>query len=161
MVKKAKKSNEVKIDILKDVKNYTSFPWKFKDDSIDEITCVNVLEFVQGKLRGKFMDEIYRILKVGGKVAISVPYWNSAMGVHDFRYEWPSLTEQSFLIFNKEWRENNKKGLELKSDFDFTYGYSAEPEITTKADDARAFSLKYYCNSVQALHLMLTKRAIK
>src|SRR6266404_4304963 len=104
------------LNILTDIKNPQKFPWSYKDNSIDEVACVGVFEFIPGKLRGKFMDEVYRILKPEGKAAFTVSYWNTARGVQDFRYEWPPLSEQSFLYFNKGWREVNNLDLGIVSD---------------------------------------------
>ncbi len=104
------------------------------------------------------MDEVYRILEVDGKAAFSVAYWNSAHGIQDFRFEWPPLSEQSFLYFNKGWREANKLDLGIVCDFDFTYGYTAEAETAARNEESRSFYIKHYTNCVDALHLMLTKR---
>lgn len=147
-----------KVDILTEVKNPRDFPWPYEDESVKEISCVGVLEFVPGKLRGQFMDEIYRILVVEGKATFSVPYWNTAMGVQDFRYEWPPICEQSFLYFNKGWREQNKVETDLKCDFDFTYGYSPDPETAARNEESRSFYIKHYTNCIQVLQLILTKR---
>jgi len=151
-------STEIKLDILKDIPNPQEFPWPVKSGSVNEISCVGVFEYVPGKLRGKFMDEVYRILVPEGKAAFSVPYWNTARGYQDFRYEWPPLCEQSFLYFNKGWREQNKLEIDIVADFDFTYGYQAEAETAARNEESRSFYIKHYTNCVGALHLMLTKR---
>lgn len=150
-------SKIVKLDVRTDIKNPSNLPWKYKNESIDELMCAGVLEFIPGKLRGKIMDEIYRVLKPTGKAAITVAYWNSAMGIQDYRYEWPPIAEQSFLYFNKGWRDANKLELDLKCDFDFTYGYTAEAETAARNEESRSFNIKHYTNCVNALHVMLTK----
>jgi hypothetical protein len=147
-----------KVNISTDIKDPQVFPWKYKDGSVKEITCENVFEYVPGKMRGKFMDEVYRVLANDGKATFVVPYWNSARGIQDYRYEFPCITEQSFMYFNKGWRESNKLELNLKCDFDFTYGYTAEPETAARSDDSRSFYIKHYNNTILALHLILTKR---
>lgn len=147
-----------KIDILTDVPKPQEFPWKYKDNSVKEVFCHDVFEYVPGKMRGKFMDEVYRILAKDGKATFMVPYWNSARGIQDYRYEFPTITEQSFMYFNKGWRETNKLELDIKCDFDFTYGYTADPETAARSDDSRSFYIKHYNNTIQALHLILTKR---
>lgn len=146
-----------KVDIYEDLKEPTVFPWPHKDKSISEINCRGVFEYVPGKLRGRFMDEIFRVLTDDGKASISVPYWNHAMGVQDFMYEWPMLCEQSFLYFNKAWREANKVRIRLSSDFDFTYGYSMVPEVDARSDESKQFAITHYSNSIMALHVLLTK----
>src|SRR5882724_9714650 len=98
---KPEEKEPVKVDVLADISHPQEFPWSYADDSIDELMCAGVFEYVPGKLRGKFMDEVYRVLVPNGKATFTVPYWNTARGMWDFRYEWPPLCEQSFLYFNK------------------------------------------------------------
>ena len=149
-----------KLDVA-GIKNPQSFPWKIKANSIAELTCAGVFEYIPGNLRGKFMDEVYRVLAPDGKATFTVPFWNSARAIQDYRYEWPPLCEQSFLYFNKGWREANKLKLGLKCDFDFTYGYAWEATTAARSDEARTFNTKHYCNCIDAVQLVLTKAAKK
>lgn len=149
-----------KLDVAAGIKQPQKFPWPIKSGSVKEIGCVGVFEFVPGKMRGAFMDEIYRILANDGKAVFAVAYWNSVQAIQDFRYEWPPLSEQSFLYFNKSWREANKLDLGLVCDFDFTYGYAADPETAARSDESRSFYIKHYNNTVNALQLVLTKRGV-
>jgi len=128
-------------------------------ESVKEITVLGVLEFIPGKERGAFMDNCYRVLSNDGKMTITVPYWTSWRAYYDSRLEWPPFCEQSFLCFNKAWRDANMKGLGLECDFDFTYGYAWDQETVNRSDESRAFWTKHYTNSVDALQLTLTKRA--
>ena len=150
---------ELKVDVLTDISDYLSFPWPYEDNSIKDMTVGGVFEYVQGRLRGRFMDEVYRVLVPNGTVAFAVPYWNTAKGCQDYRYEYPPLCEQSFLYFNKGWREVNKLELGIVCDFDYTYGFQAEAETAARNEESRSFYIKHYTNCVDALHLMLTKRA--
>lgn len=149
---------ELKVDVLKDIPNPQEYPWSYGDDSIMELTVNGVFEFIPGKERGRFMDEVHRVLSPRGKAAFTVPYWNTARGVWDYRYEWPPLCEQSFLYFNKEWRELNNIKTDLACNMDFTYGYACEAETAARNEESRSFYVKHYTNCVDALHLMLTKR---
>jgi Methyltransferase domain len=146
------------IDVKKDVADPQSYPWPLKDGSVSELTCIDVFEFVPGNERGKFMDEIYRVLVPGGKASFTVRYWNTAVAIQDYAYTWPPLCEQSFLYFNKGWREANGLKRSIKCDFDFTYGYTVEPNTAARSDETRSFSLKFYTNVVQALQILLVKR---
>lgn len=47
----------------------------FDDGSVDEVLAIDVLEHVQDLI--KSMEELYRILKKGGRLLLQVPYWNS------------------------------------------------------------------------------------
>jgi hypothetical protein len=157
MAKKAKVVSPVIIDVQKDVPNPQKFPWPYRDSSVTELTCANVFEFVPGKQRGVFMDEIWRILVDGGKANFAVHYWNTQSAVQDYAYEWPPLTEQSFLYFNAGWRKANGLNRPLKCNFDFTYGYSVEPDTANRADDTRSYNIKYLNNVVNVLQVVLTK----
>ncbi len=148
------------LNVLTDILNPQEFPWPYEDNSINELTVAGVLEYVPGKLRGEFMDEVYRVLHPEGKAIFAVPYWNTARSVQDFRYEWPPLCEQSFLYFNKGWREANKIDVDMAADFDFTYGYTCDPETAARNEESRSFYIKHYTNCVDALHLILTKRIV-
>lgn len=106
------------------------------------------------------MDELWRVLVPGGKCTFIVPYWSSARAVQDPLAAWPPLCEQSFLYFNKKFREDNKiQALyEIRCDFDFGFGYSLDNETATKADDTRPFWTKHYVNAINDLQLVVTKR---
>ena len=127
-------------------------------ESVKEISCTGVFEFIPGKLRGIFMDECYRVLVPEGKMTVLTPYWSSWRAYYDARLEWPPICEQSFLCYNKAWREVNMKNLELSCDFDFTYGYAWSQETQARNDESRSFWTAHYTNSVDALQLTLTKR---
>jgi len=159
MVKGKKKIDQITtLDIRSAVKHPKAFPWDIKTGSIDEAVCIGILEFIPGKIRGAFMDEIFRVLKPGGKCQVVVPYWNTQAAIQDYRHEWPPMTEQSFLYFNKAWREQNKLDIGLKCDFEFNYGYNFDAEMMARNDEGKAFYIKHYTNSVQALQIMLIKK---
>jgi len=146
-----------KVEVKTEVKNFLSFP--YADNSVKEVNVVGVLEFIEGKDRPKFMDEIYRVLVPEGKASFAVAYWNTSMGYQDYAYAWPPLCEQSFLYFNKGWREaNGLKDRPVKCDFDFTYGYQVIPEVQNKNDETRSFHLRFYNNAVQNLQVVMVKR---
>lgn len=158
-MKKLKKETEVKtLDIQKDIADPQKFPWPVKSGSISEIVCANVFEFIPGGLRGKFMDECYRVLGPSGKMTVATRYWNSAAAIQDYRYAWPPVVESSFLYFNKGWRDNNKLELGLACDFDFTYGYNVEPDTANRSEETRSFNIKHYANVINVLQVVLTKR---
>jgi hypothetical protein len=107
---------------------------KHKDNSVKEASVLGLLEFVAGYDRGLFMDELWRVLVPEGKATIICAYWNTAQGTQDFLYEYPPLCEQSFLFFNKAWREANKltdRG--LTCDFDFC----VDPDTLVFTSDLR------------------------
>ncbi len=66
------------IDMVHDLNIY---PWPWKSNSIDEILILDVLEHLNDFV--KAMEELHRILKVGGRVTIRVPYWNHSCAYID------------------------------------------------------------------------------
>ncbi|HLX53440.1 MAG TPA: methyltransferase domain-containing protein [Aquella sp.] len=92
-------------DVVHDLEQ---FPWPFEDNSVEEIICCHVFEHIEGKLRGKFMDEVWRILEMGGKATFTTPAWNSERSIQDFSHAFPAITGNSYAYFVRDWREQNK-----------------------------------------------------
>ncbi len=136
----------------------TAFPWPYADGTVKEIHCFHKLEYVPAKLRIPVMEEMWRVLEVGGKATIVVCYWTSPRAIQDPAAEWPPFSEQSFLYFNKGWREANQLAV-IGCDFDFTYGYQVDGETAARNQEAQGFWIKHYLNTANDLQLALTKRA--
>lgn len=133
--------------------------WPWATGSVSEIVCSHFFEHLTGKERIRFMDEAWRILKPEGKFSITVPYWSSMRAIQDPTHEWPPVCEASFLYFNKKWREDNKLDhYNIKSDFDYTYGYSIHPQWIPRNDETKQFAVANYINAVADLQVTLTKR---
>lgn len=61
------------------VHDLTVFPWPFADDSADEILAIDIIEHIpRGPMLVNAINEIIRILKVGGVGRIQVPDANFA-----------------------------------------------------------------------------------
>lgn len=141
------------VDIVMDLDKY---PWVFEDESVDEVNCSHYVEHVENLV--KFIDEIYRILKVGGKVNILAPYYSSVRAWQDPTHK-RAISEYTFLYFNKQWRDQNKlEHYGIKSDFDFTYGYNMDTMWANRNEEARNFAIKHYINVVMDIQLVLVKR---
>jgi predicted SAM-dependent methyltransferase len=148
------KSTDYVHDLLK-------FPWPFKESSVEEVHCSHFFEHIPAKLRPRFMDELFRVLEPGAKVTIITPYFNSVRATQDFTHEWPPVSPNSFLYFNRNWRNENKLThgyYEMKCDFDFTYGYSIAPAWGSKSEEARAFAVTHYNEVISDLHTTLVSR---
>lgn len=136
----------------------TRFPWKIDSESVTEAFSAFLFQRIPARDRGPFMDELYRVLVTGAKATFIVPYYSSARAIQDPTTEWPPLCEQSFLYFNKKFREDNKLPYPFKSDFDFSYGYSLDNETALRTDDTRPFWIKHYANTVNDLNIVLVKK---
>src|ERR1051326_1205179 len=107
------------VDIIHDL---FKFPWPFKANSVEEVWCSHFFEHVPKDKRAPFMDELHRVMQVGGKATFITPYYKSPRATQDFSHEWPPISEESYLYFNKGWREVNKLthgNYEMTCDFDY------------------------------------------
>jgi len=146
-----------KIDLTEVTFDLLKFPWPIESGSVKEISCVHKMEYIPANKRIPFMEEVCRVLASEGTMTVLVCYYNSARAIQDPSAEWPPYCEQSFLYFNKGWREQNQLP-PIRCDFDFTYGYSADYETQNRSTEAQAFWVKHYTNAVLDLQLVLTKR---
>lgn len=138
------------------VTNLDNFPLPFEDNSVDEARCVHFIEHVQDIMR--FMNEVYRILKVGSTMMVYSPYYSSMRAWQDPTHVNP-ISEYTFLYYNKNWRVQNKLlHYPITCDFDFTYGYVLHPNWANRAEEARQFAITHYINVVLDIQVVLTKR---
>lgn len=103
------------------------FPYPFEDESVDKIYIDNCLEHLDSPL--SVMEELFRILKVGGEVKVIVPYFRSPSAfvdpthktfytVESFAYYDPShpicirydYTKARFAVEDIVFHENLKSG---------------------------------------------------
>ena len=142
---------DVKCDLMQ-------FHWPWQDSSIDEIWCSHFFEHIAGPMRVRFMDEVWRILVPQGKMTIICPYWSSPRSIQDPMHQWPPISEQSFLYFNKGWRTQNKLNHYLGTcNFDFSFGYLLEQDTAQRTQEAQYFYIKHYVNAVNDIQVNLTK----
>ncbi len=141
--------------------NHNQIPLKYKKESVDEIQCFNVLQYLDGKQRLKYIDELWRIMKVGAKVSIVVPFWSSSSSISDPLYKWPPLSEASFLIFNKQWREQaGRTTYPVYCNFECpgNYGYNGiDNDMAGRHQEYVEQAVKHQLNTVQDLQVVLTK----
>lgn len=146
----------VKLPTVDYVMDLETFPWDIESDSVEEIVCNHYVEHTKDLV--SFMNEVYRICKVGARVNIVAPYYTSMRAWQDPTHV-REISEASFAYYNKEWRKlNNLDHYTIKTDFDFTYGYGWNSEWANRSDEARAFALKHYNNVVDDIYVTLTKR---
>lgn len=144
-------------------------PWEIDgvpiaDQSVEEVFSSHFLEHLSGWERMPFMNELWRVMKVDAKATFVFPYGLHKRAVQDPTHAWPTLVEESFMYFNRGWRELNKLDhYPLTCDFDFTYGYAldeGEPLLLgSRAQQFQMMAVKHYVNSVADLQIVMTRRA--
>jgi SAM-dependent methyltransferase len=68
------------VDIVHDIEK---FPWPLKDESVLDIFCSHVMEHIKPWLMLDLMNEMWRVMKPGGQLVISMPYGVSFGFVQD------------------------------------------------------------------------------
>ena len=134
-------------------------PEVIADNSVNEVHCSHFFEHVPKELRAPFMQELYRVMKVGATATFITPCGDRAL--QDATHEWPPIVPGSYLYFNADWRKQNKLQhgyYDIKADFDYTYGFGLAPDIAIRNADFQAFAVAHYNNAVTDLHVTLTKR---
>lgn len=132
------------------------FPWPIESNSADDIVCNHYVEHTSDLM--KFMNEVYRILKPGGKAKFVAPYYNSIRCWQDPTHK-RAISEATFLYFNKQWRETNKLDhYPINCDFDYTYGYNMNAMWANRSEEARNFAVSHYMNIVDDIIVVLTAR---
>jgi predicted SAM-dependent methyltransferase len=81
-------------DVLHDL---NEFPYPFQSASIDYIYLDNVLEHLESPIR--VMEEVYRILKIGGGVKVITPYFRSVWAFADPTHK-HYFTSMSFAFYD-------------------------------------------------------------
>jgi hypothetical protein len=149
-------SAECGADIVHDLK---VTPWPFETASVDEINCSHFFEHLTGPERITFMDEMHRVMKPGTKATFITPDCDSHRAIQDPTHAWPPVCPESYLYFNKQWRDQNKLShYKINCDFDFGYGYSLDPDVAVRTAEFQQFALKHYRNHSADLVVTLTKR---
>lgn len=86
------------VDVVHDLE---VFPWPFPDNSVDMMVASQLVEHIDPH-KGvfiKFMDEAWRVLKVGGQFMISTPYGGSSAYIQDPSHCNP-CNEMTFCYFD-------------------------------------------------------------
>lgn len=151
-----------KVEGVDKIWDLTHFPYPFKDSSVDAIYSSHFVEHLDGFERAKFMDECYRILKPGAKMRLVHPYYKSVRAIQDFSHKFPPISENSYLYWDRNWREINKLthgNYNLKCDFEFAIYYTWQDNIwANKNEETRNFAVNHYYNVVADMIADLKKR---
>ncbi len=149
---------DVKFDLF-------TFPWTFaKDDSASELVASHFLEHVPGPIRWHFMEECWRILKVGGTMRIACPNWKSERAYGDCTHVWPPVTAFFFFYLHKGWRDANRLTYgpyALKCNFDHNIGAAGiRAPWNQKSAEAQQYACTHILESYDDLWCNLVKRPL-
>ena len=149
--------------------NPQQMPWQLDDAGVDEIYSALHFHTLTQEERFLFMDEVWRVLKPGGKITVVAPHWSSERTYADPRVKWPPLAVGSFMVYSRVWREAQGFGdLPLKCDLGGTdpngntvvvYGYQLHPEVTQRNEEYQAYARAWLREAIMDVHVVLTKPA--
>lgn len=150
------------------VHNLFTFPYPFADNSVDEIHSSHFIEHipmeyvtVDGKSKDMlfaFIDEVYRMLKPGGKATLIFPNCQSTRAFQDPTHR-RFIPAATIYYFSKEWRAINKLDhYNVNCDFDLFFAESVNGNWQVRSADAKLFANQHYWNVVDDLHFILTKK---
>jgi len=143
------------VSVVHDLRNT---PWPWNDGEVDEVFSSHFVEHLTGTERIAFFNELYRVLKVGGKALIITPDWSNACAYGDPTHQWPPMSSWYALYLNKAWRDVNAPHVGYTCDFDWMHGVSWEEWLMTRSDESKPFALQHYINTVRDIHVTLSKR---
>lgn len=139
------------------------FPWPLEDNSFDEARCSHFFEHVPATLRGKFMSELWRVLKPGAGCMFITPRGYERQ-VMDLSHQWPPIVIGSYLYFDREWLKANLLThyidlYDIKCNFEIRpIEVSVSEEFQSKAIEHRMFAVQHYVNAPVDLVVLAVKR---
>lgn len=132
---------------------------KYQSNSVDEIYCRDLFQYLSLTDRNTFIKGCYSILKQGGKLTIIFPDINTHWAIAHPKTTWPPPVPESFLFYNKNWlKQSGNDAEDIGVDFEFTYVFSMNPTFMSKSEEARNYAIQHYNNVVLEIRMILTKR---
>jgi hypothetical protein len=141
------------VDIIHDL---DIFPWPIEDGCVEDAIADHYIEHTKDLI--VFMNELYRVMRVGATATIVSPFYNSIRAWQD-----PTTTriisEQTFVYFNKGWRrQTNIEHYPITCDFDSTGQYILFEKWQNKSQQELQFAIQHYTNVVSDVKVTLIKR---
>ena len=132
--------------------------WPWKSNSVDELNANYLIQYLKPEERVHFVNEAFRVLKPGGKLAVVVPHWCTSKAWGDLAAYFPPVSEAWFMSLNKAWREaQNYQTVDYDCDFDFTLGYSIHPQIQSRNQEFIQDAITWKKEAAQDTCATLTK----
>lgn len=138
--------------------------WPWKDNSVDEAHCSHMVEHLEPAERVHFVNELYRVLKPGGKCLIVCPHAFSVRAYGDLTHKWPPVCEFWLFYLSAQWREQNAPHSDARHahggyscNFNSTWGYSIRADVQNRAREHVQFALDNYVGVREDLIATLEK----
>jgi predicted SAM-dependent methyltransferase len=164
------------------------FPWPIESESVEELYCGHYIEHIphsnfeaycikataesnswqeyQNKIKEypskdcfiQFINEVYRILKPGGKAKLVAPYYTSERAYGDPTHV-RAIADSTVWYFNNTWIKDNKlEHYGINCNFDVVLSYYITNEMTLKSEEVRQKAFSHDWNVIQDLIIDLVKK---
>jgi len=126
-------------------------PWKWDDESVDEVFCSHCVEHLAAPDRIHFANELYRVLKPEGTAEVIVPHYASGRAFGDLTHQWPPVSEFWLLYLSRSWRELNAPHAcdDYTCDFVVEWGTTLDPLTQLRNQEYQQFASRYYREAAQ------------
>ena len=135
-------------------------PWPWKSGSVAEVHCSHFIEHLTALERMHFVNELHRVLTVGGKALVITPYWASNRAYGDLTHQWPPVSEMWFYYLDKGWRAANAPHNEsfYTCDFSITWGYGMRPDLQSRNTEYQQYAFQNYKDAILDMIATFVKR---
>lgn len=133
--------------------------WPWKDESIDEVRCIYLVQYLTAQERVHFFNELHRVLKPGATATFHTPHWCAAKAYTDIRIQWPPVSESFYFTLSKAWREaqNEQDTFGFTCNFEAVIGYGMHPAVSQRHTERAQEQMQWDKEAVQELVVNLTK----
>lgn len=135
------------------------FPWPWDDGEVEAVWCSHYIEHQPRALWVAFVDELWRILEMGGTATIIHPNLQSARAFQDPFHE-DFLPVDRWQYVNRAWRDENLLVSPPYPTCNFAYTIGAafnDERVGARTEEALMDAAKYEWNVVLDLMVQLTK----
>jgi hypothetical protein len=135
------------VDIVTDLRQR----WPFEDTSVSEAHMSHCLEHFTALERCHIVNELYRVLILGGTCQIITPHWASCRAYGDPTHQWPPLSEFWFYYLNRDWRAGNAPHADVQHlpggfncHFEATWGYALRQDLLVRNQEFQQMAIQNY-----------------
>lgn len=142
------------VDVVADLRG----PWPWDDGSVDEAFSSHFVEHLTAPERIHFVNELYRVLRIGAKATIVAPNWASARAYGDLTHQWPPVSPFWFPYLNRAWRSQHAPHNDFYTcDFEVQYRFSVHEQFRNAEQTQRDFACLFYVDGAQDIFAQLVK----
>jgi hypothetical protein len=144
------------VDIVADLRQR----WPWSDGEVDEAFSSHFIEHLTPPERIHFANELFRVLKIGGKATLVAPHWSNFMAYGDLTHQWPPISEFWFNYLNRGWRKENAPHNDTYlCDFDSEWSFTLlqDTQNTQMGKDFPSFAARFCKDAIFEVVATLTK----